>query len=91
MPPPIQNALKSLDWKNSTDKLDLPRVLIAGPAGVYLAPTLIALIRDHPRTWPICLINAFLGWTGVGWFVALIWSVLPISKRNRVPDTLCCD
>jgi Superinfection immunity protein len=41
---------------------------------VYLFPWLIALWRAHPQSVPILLLTLFLGWTGLGWVVALIWS-----------------
>jgi hypothetical protein len=37
-------------------------------------PTIIAVVRHHRNTLAIVLVNIFLGWTGVGWLVALIWS-----------------
>jgi len=47
----------------------------------YFLPTIVAIIRDHPRALPICLFNFFLGWTLLGWIGALIWS-LAINRRE---------
>jgi hypothetical protein len=41
----------------------------------YFLPTIIALIRKQRNTLAIFLLNFFLGWTFIGWVVALIWSV----------------
>ena len=42
--------------------------------GVYLLPTIIALYRDcESRLW-IILLDILLGWTIIGWFVALSWA-----------------
>ena len=41
---------------------------------IYFLPTGIALLRGHRNTVPIGLLNLFLGWTGLGWLAALIWS-----------------
>ena len=39
---------------------------------MYFLPTLIA--RDKPDLMAIFLLNLLLGWTVIGWFVALIWA-----------------
>jgi len=41
----------------------------------YFLPTIIALIRRHKNALPIFLLNFFLGFTLIGWVVALVWSV----------------
>jgi hypothetical protein len=38
---------------------------------LYLLPWLIALQRGHPNAGSIAVIDIFLGWTFVGWVVAL--------------------
>lgn len=43
---------------------------------IYFLPTIIALSRRKKQAAAIVLLNIFGGWTGVGWLVALIWSVL---------------
>jgi hypothetical protein len=40
----------------------------------YLMPTIVALACDKCGAGGIALVNFFLGWTVIGWFVALIWS-----------------
>jgi len=39
--------------------------------GVYFIPTAVAFGRDTRNTWLVAVINTFLGWTLVGWIVAL--------------------
>ncbi len=41
----------------------------------YFLPTIIALARRQRNTLAIFLLNFFLGWTFIGWVVALVWSV----------------
>lgn len=41
--------------------------------GLYLLPTLIAISRGHHQTLAICLLNVVLGWTILGWVVAMVW------------------
>jgi hypothetical protein len=41
---------------------------------VYFFPTLQA-ISAHKKNWPaIAILNFFLGWTFIGWVVALTWA-----------------
>jgi hypothetical protein len=42
---------------------------------IYFLPTIIALLRRQPNTLAIFLLNFFLGWSFIGWVVALVWSV----------------
>jgi TM2 domain-containing membrane protein YozV len=42
---------------------------------MYFLPGYIALRRQVSNFMPIFLTNLFLGWTGIGWIVCLIWSV----------------
>lgn len=41
---------------------------------LYLLPTFIAGMRHHKNTAAICVLNILLGWTCIGWVVALVWS-----------------
>lgn len=47
---------------------------------LYFLPTIVALARSHHNAVAIFLLNLFLGWTGLGWIVALVW-----SATNRRP------
>ena len=40
---------------------------------IYMIPTIIA--EKHPNKSGIVILNIFLGWTGIGWVIALIWAV----------------
>lgn len=42
----------------------------------YFLPTLIAFLRQHKNSLAIFLLNLFLGWTGLGWVVSLVWSAM---------------
>jgi Superinfection immunity protein len=37
----------------------------------YWVPTIVALVRHVPNKGSVIVVNAFLGWTVVGWVVAL--------------------
>lgn len=42
---------------------------------LFFVPAILAFLRNHPRRWAILVLLFSLGWTGVGWLVALIWSL----------------
>lgn len=42
---------------------------------VYFLPSMVALARQKRDLVSILLLNFFLGWTAIGWVVALIWAV----------------
>lgn len=41
---------------------------------IYFIPTWIAAFRNHTSGGGIFVINLFLGWTFLGWVVALAWA-----------------
>lgn len=40
--------------------------------GIYFLPSLIAVAKHAHNTTGIFIFNLLLGWTGIGWFIALI-------------------
>lgn len=42
----------------------------------YFFPTVIAAVRGHREVFAIFILNALLGWTYVGWVLALVWASL---------------
>lgn len=42
---------------------------------VYFFPTIVAGNRQHKNAGAVFALNLFLGWTLVGWVLALVWSV----------------
>jgi hypothetical protein len=53
---------------------------------LYIAPTVVAGVRRHPQSMSIYVVNLFLGWTMVGWVVALAMAVSHIDKPPRVTN-----
>jgi len=45
-------------------------------ACVYFLPATIASSRKHRQVAAIFILNLFLGWTVLGWIVALVWSFI---------------
>ena len=40
----------------------------------YFIPTIVALIRGKKNKGSIIVVNVFLGWSVIGWVVALAWA-----------------
>src|SRR5436190_15521998 len=51
---------------------------------VYFLPTIIAVARGHHNAFAIFLLNLLLGWTGLAWILALVWSVT--NRRHPQAD-----
>ena len=49
---------------------------------IYFLPTIVALARGHLSTLAIFLLNLLLGWTLLGWLIALIWSFSGFTAAN---------
>jgi hypothetical protein len=69
--------------------------VLAGILAVYFAPTLVAFARDVPNKGSVIVINTLLGWTLVGWVVALAMAArsvprpeppAPTATGARVPE-----
>lgn len=48
---------------------------------LYFLPTLITILRDHHNGCAISVLNLLLGWTLIGWVVALVWSLTSDPRR----------
>jgi Superinfection immunity protein len=53
--------------------------IVLGLIGLYFFPSIVASWRDH-QVATVVIVNLFLGWTVVGWVVALA-----IAAGNSVP------
>lgn len=42
---------------------------------LYFLPSIISLLRGNKRGAGVFVVNVFLGWTFIGWVVALAWAV----------------
>ena len=51
-------------------------VLLLIGLALYLLPTWLAVLFEHPHAPWIFLVNLFLGWSFVGWVAALVWALL---------------
>lgn len=48
---------------------------------LYLLPGIIASVRAHKNSTAIWVLTVILGWTGLGWVVALVWSFTNQNDR----------
>jgi Na+/H+-dicarboxylate symporter len=51
---------------------------------MYWLPTIIAIVRRTPSALGVAAINFFLGWTVIGWFVALIFALATSPATERI-------
>ena len=51
---------------------------------LYFLPAIAADLRRHPSAFAIGLLNLLLGWTVLGWIIALVWAVAA-QPRDRAP------
>jgi Superinfection immunity protein len=51
---------------------------------LYFLPTIVAAARSKRDTMSIFVLNFFLGWTAIGWVIALVWALkadIPVIVR----------
>jgi hypothetical protein len=41
---------------------------------LYMVPAIVAAARKKSNAGAICVLNLVLGWTVIGWCVALVWA-----------------
>ncbi len=51
---------------------------------IHFLPTIIAALRNSRHVVAIFLLNLLLGWTVIGWIVALIWAFTSEPKVTYV-------
>jgi Na+/serine symporter len=49
-------------------------IVLAIFTAIYLLPTIVASTRGHQSAVAIFFLNLLLGWTLIGWVVAVVWS-----------------
>lgn len=55
-------------------------IIVAILSAGYMPPWAIAAVRGNANAWAVFWVNLLLGWTVVGWIVALVMSI----KEHRV-------
>jgi hypothetical protein len=59
---------------------------VSGPGALivfalYFVPSIVAVARKVPNTGSIIVIDVFLGWTFIGWVVALAMACRTVPAR----------
>lgn len=68
-----QEFIRSWVWSTSSP---VPLILLnVFLWAFYFVPSLIAWTRKHRSLPAIIALNILLGWTGLGWIGALVWSL----------------
>lgn len=77
-------ATESVGGMSALPALIIP-LLIGGVIALtlYFIPTIIAFKRRHLNRVPILLLDLFLGWSFIGWIIALIWSTTQNTENNQ--------
>jgi Superinfection immunity protein len=58
-----------------------PMIVVAVVLGVYFLPSIIANHRKVPNQGSVFVINLFLGWSLIGWVVALAMAARTAPSR----------
>lgn len=48
---------------------------------IYFIPGALAFYKGKKNAWPILVLNIFMGWTLIGWVVALCWALAYEEKK----------
>jgi hypothetical protein len=94
-------AMAGSAWAATEPKIPEPAAQWAGIAILaiaiivapllYFLPGIIAFRRRHHNAMAILVFNLLLGWTFLGWVIALVWALTQVrhSAGPRIePDTL---
>ncbi len=49
---------------------------------LYFLPGIIGSARTHHNRLAIWVLNLFLGWTAIGWIVALVWAFTAVRPQS---------
>jgi hypothetical protein len=59
----------------------------------YMLPWMIAALRGKSNHWAVMVLNLFLGWTLIGWVIALVMAVnshnvVGVPQHSQLPSQL---
>lgn len=90
-PPQILESRPQTSNSSKPEKDDVSGALFAGALllilllALYFLPSIIASSRRHRAIGSIVVINAFLGWTFLGWVLCLAWAFGPNVQPDASP------
>ena len=56
--------------------------LVVGGVVVYFLPVIVALMNGHRNATSVGVLNLFLGWTFLGWVLALVWACMRSEAKD---------
>lgn len=57
-------------------------IMLAVCGFAYFLPTFVAAMNKHRNGAAIAVLNFFVGWTFVGWVIALVWACTNQGPRR---------
>jgi uncharacterized membrane protein len=54
----------------------------------YFIPSIISIYRHKSNGCAIFVLNLFLGWTVIGWIIALVWACIADSKPTVIQNNI---
>ncbi|MGA9722702.1 MAG: superinfection immunity protein [Candidatus Binatus sp.] len=60
-------------------------LVLTAAIAVYFLPALVAANRRHQNAQAIAILNLLLGWTFVGWVIALVWAFTAVQYPGQMP------
>ena len=57
-------------------------LMVLSLIGIYILPAAVARARDHHQESAIWALNILLGWTFIGWVIALVWALTAVRKSS---------
>jgi len=57
-------------------------LLLGAALLTYFFPACVASIRNHHNSTAIFMLNLLLGWTFIGWVVALVWACTAVQHQG---------
>lgn len=62
--------------------LAIALAFLAFVLAIYFIPTMVAMSREHHNRFAILVLNVFLGWTFIGWVIALVWALTEVRAEK---------
>ena len=57
-------------------------LMLVGLIALYFLPTVVAVYRHHRSALAVGVLNAFTGWTFIGWIGSLVWACTYPGERK---------
>jgi hypothetical protein len=71
--------------ENPLDPTTVWLLILAAVIAIYFLPTLVASARNHNNSMAIFALNILLGWTFLGWVIAIVWALAADVKKAGAP------